>query len=52
MSKIVLKNVKGVEKVGEMMMSIASTLEIKNLKYLSIIGCDDLQIVDIKCDQL
>lgn len=51
-SHLILKNVAGVEKIGETILSISETHDIKNLRYLSIIGCPNLTVVDLKCDEL
>jgi hypothetical protein len=52
MRNLILKNVAGVEKIGETFISLSDTLQLSNLKYLSIIGCNDIVNIDIKSDQL
>lgn len=39
MRNIIIRNVDGIEKIGDSLIAVSDTYDFKNLKYLSIIGC-------------
>ena len=52
MRVLALKNVAVIDKIGESFINVSEGINLKNLRYLSIVGCSDLVLIDLRADQL
>lgn len=52
MRNLILRNLAGVEQIGESLISLSDPLVLRNLKYLSIIGCPEITNIDLRCEEL